>query len=353
VADLEFRRKWESAGRSGSSTVMDYDALKKTVAFGDARVPALFFEHVFPVDTADAIFSNVKELDAQKQDIANNPRRDAIINDLLPNARKDFKVYSRVNRVLIATLGIDAISRLSQNASSLAKDSMSEFRAGSTIRFISSTINYDIETIMRAIGTKSGTADIIGRLMSVASKSIDRSYFKGATSWYNSNLIEENLEKEITQEAVSLIYDNILTPSQNSLSWDLILEFRKKPQSMKALRDFRLFLNNNYSDKSAAYIYDDISAKFDKYNQTLREWGIETASSVISTALSKEGVASTALATICGALFHQPVAAAAAAGAGITLLGTTISVATTSWKAHTALQRESPVRYLKEIKKIV
>ncbi|EIN4364780.1 hypothetical protein P3553_17460 [Vibrio parahaemolyticus] len=75
-----------------------------------------------------------------------------------------------------------------------------------------------------------------------------------------------------------------------SASWEQIMEIRTDLESQKALRNLRLFINENYIGKSSAYITDDISKRIDDYEMASKKHGFELATSVLGVLLDSKNI---------------------------------------------------------------
>ena len=125
-----------------------------------------------------------------------------------------------------------------------------------------------------------------------------------------------------------------------ALEWDQIIEFRKDKSSVNDLRNFRLFLFENYSGKSPDYIRDSIEQKIEKHEQASKKHGFKLAKTVTSELVdSKSAIGCLCLAT-ASHLLGDPITATTLgiAGASIAIGKLTISLASEyiSYKADTA-----------------
>jgi hypothetical protein len=94
-----------------------------------------------------------------------------------------------------------------------------------------------------------------------------------------------------------------------NLDWDQILEVRKDRDSIRWLRDFRLFLYEHYSDKSPDYISDSIEQRIENHDIACKKHGLKLIDTVISSLVaSKSAFGCLSLATI-SLLLGEPVTA--------------------------------------------
>ena len=124
------------------------------------------------------------------------------------------------------------------------------------------------------------------------------------------------------------------------LEWDQIIEFRKDKNSVNDLRNFRLFLFENYTGKSPDYIKDSIEQKIEKHERASKKHGLKLAKTVTSELVdSKSAIGCLCLATATH-LLGGPITATTlgVAGASIAIGKLTISFASeyVSYRTDTA-----------------
>lgn len=136
---------------------------------------------------------------------------------------------------------------------------------------------------------------------------------------------------------------NLELVDANKLSWDKILEMRKDKDTMKALRNLRLFIYSNYVDKPESYIYDRISQIIDEYKTTVRKWGIDTIESSFTMAMSEKKFL--AIASFVWAIFGTLKLEEFRLGLTSTLDNMLIKIRERRWKLM-KIQEQDPVHYL-------
>lgn len=102
---------------------------------------------------------------------------------------------------------------------------------------------------------------------------------------------------------VSLIQLNLV--DLTNTSWEHLLEFREDGESKKSLRRMRLFLFENYTDKSRNYIQDDLLQKLDDYEDAVKKWGFETITSSLSFLITSKSLITTVVAAFVSALLGR------------------------------------------------
>lgn len=99
---------------------------------------------------------------------------------------------------------------------------------------------------------------------------------------------------EPTDESKARLEDAVITlaqlqvPNTDTVSWDTIFALREDPDARKRLRRIRVFANDEYTGKPQSYIHDDIATRLDEYEQTLKDWRIESSLGGMSMALSMQ-----------------------------------------------------------------
>lgn len=125
-----------------------------------------------------------------------------------------------------------------------------------------------------------------------------------------------------------------------SIEWDQILEFRKDKDSIRDLRNLRLFMFENYKDKSSAHIRDSIEQKIEKHNLASKKHGLKLAKTVTSELVdSKSALGCLCLATLSYLLGdHITAASLGISGATLAIGKMTISIASecVSYRTDTA-----------------
>ena len=109
---------------------------------------------------------------------------------------------------------------------------------------------------------------------------------------------------------ISLIKAPLIDTS--NLEWDDILVIRRDKDFTRRLRNFRLFLNENYRGKEVGYVLDDLNKKLEEYETSCRKSGLSlTLTTLHQTLSSKSLLGSLGIAAI-GVLTGNPTAGLAA-----------------------------------------
>ena len=116
-----------------------------------------------------------------------------------------------------------------------------------------------------------------------------------------------------TDQSVTLSQLSLIDTSE--AEWKQIIEVRKDTQSHRKLSRLRLFMHNNYNERSFAYIEDDLSRRIEEYHQVTKKFGFKTASSSISMLLDSKALQTSVGAGLIAGLFGGSLAGLSAAAA--------------------------------------
>jgi len=119
---------------------------------------------------------------------------------------------------------------------------------------------------------------------------------------------------ESEDEKFGLSISGLSLIDAEALSWDRIIEFRKDKNSIKALRDLRLFFQENFHGKSVEFIIDKLGQLSEEQSRSAKIWGFETAQKTLSVAFSQQSAlmgSAGSLAAVLGGASLSMVAGAA------------------------------------------
>lgn len=297
---------------------------------GSPKEAALYFERVFPIDFAFPAFAGAfptgdpEDSFERALNLEIPFRNEGFYNSVLKNllANDDAAIDAYVNLFALSfcfwTLPILAFC---QNREELAAF---EEKINPRASFARAGLDYD-QAVREAFGRNSFN------LGEFVEKNIDKyeivlrsAGLDSAPTWRgNFQFMEQYLRGTDTGDhhpadyAVAIRDLDLIDPLKTS--WGAILEFRNDKDSFAALRDFRVFFVENFSNKDAAFVSDKLNSLIDAYATTVKFWGFETAKKSMAIAVSQQGVASSAVGSLAMALTGAPISAVAAAGAVITL----------------------------------
>jgi hypothetical protein len=156
-------------------------------------------------------------------------------------------------------------------------------------------------------------------------------------------------------EAIEVkLIDAKLVDAEN-LEWDQILEFRKDKDAVKDLRNLRLFMFENYKDKSPSYIRDSIEQKIERHHAASKMHGMKLVKTVTSELIeSKSSLGCICLATLSHLLGdHVTATTLGVTGAAIAIGKMTINIASeyVSYKTDAANPELAYVIKARKLKK--
>jgi hypothetical protein len=150
-----------------------------------------------------------------------------------------------------------------------------------------------------------------------------------------------------TQIAVSIACAKII--DVDACDWNHLIELRKDKQSMARLRRFRLFAFDKYQGMGLSFIEDDLLSRMDDYNQTVAEWGLNSAKGVIVSFVKSKGALGSVAAALVSEWTGSPVAMAAAFGAGaLGMAEITLDVVNRGFELQ-KLNLNNPVSYIAKL----
>ena len=162
-------------------------------------------------------------------------------------------------------------------------------------------------------------------------------------------------ENEFKQTGEEIVYEAALNfipvISDDDVSWDQILEFRKDREAIRKYRDLRMWFRDGLSCESVTEVIDLIGAKIDAYDWSLRKHGLKTVSGAITfvTDFKQAGI-TTAVGT-AGAALGGPILAALSSGL-------VVAGQMTSWIIERYIEKEdakrtnnSEIAYIYDVKR--
>lgn len=93
--------------------------------------------------------------------------------------------------------------------------------------------------------------------------------------------VENPLTNAITAQRVPVI-------DTEKISFPQIMEFRRDGDTMKKMRNFRLFAYQQYAGKDKAFVEDDIQKRYDDYMEAVRASGFETTTKMLTSLMSSK-----------------------------------------------------------------
>jgi hypothetical protein len=159
---------------------------------------------------------------------------------------------------------------------------------------------------------------------------------------------------EATENDLTLSLANINLIDTSKTTWEQILAFRKDQDARRKLRNLRLFLHENYQDKTRSFIEDDLGKRLDDYNDTCKDWGFDTVTSTISAALDSNSISATILASAGAAIFGESVVVTGTVLAGASVeIGKLIISLIQKRHAFNKIRQDHEMAYIIEARKKV
>lgn len=103
----------------------------------------------------------------------------------------------------------------------------------------------------------------------------------------------------------------------SQIEWEQITDLRNDNDFKRKLRNFRLFLVDNYSGKDEKFIVDDLVRKLDEYKEACRRQGLELVLATLSKTLDSKSLLGSLGIAAAGVLAGSPTAITAALVGGV------------------------------------
>jgi hypothetical protein len=93
-----------------------------------------------------------------------------------------------------------------------------------------------------------------------------------------------------TKESVEISLMRAPLIDTSNVEWKSILDIRKDKDFKRKLRNFRLFINENYQGKSPIYVRDSLEKKMEEYEDACRKHGLQLVLSSVSQTLDSKSM---------------------------------------------------------------
>lgn len=114
-------------------------------------------------------------------------------------------------------------------------------------------------------------------------------------------------------DSICLTLSNLSLVDTARTSWAQIHELRRDRSALHKLRKLKLFLHETYSGQDQAFIEDDLAQRLYDYENTCRDHGLETCTSLLSMLLDAEHLQNALTGGVVAALFGGPATGLGAA----------------------------------------
>ena len=147
-----------------------------------------------------------------------------------------------------------------------------------------------------------------------------------------------------SSDDITLTLNNIFLIDTSKASWEQRMAIRKDPNSIRKLRNLKLFTYSNYQDKPKSFIEDDLLSKIDKFHTTCKEYGFHLTLSALSTTLSSKNLLASVAAGISTAFLGGPLIGIGTAA--VIEIGNLAIEITKGYQAFTKIKNDHPLAYI-------
>jgi len=277
---------------------LSYQRAKTVVCFESFKSAALYFDRVVPVNLG------IVKGDPEYGDILMGYPEwipSAALAHLIDGMEGDTKSYSHADRIMriFSTQWPDFARQVSPYAKLWASN-----RKGGLPEY---EVNQEYQKFQNAYFENSTIVDVkpIRQIVKEYASSVGFRSFCVAVNSENTNQVAHS-DIGITLAQLNLI-------DAQSADWRQIIEVRKDKKSRQKLIRLRLFIHQNYSNRSLAFIEDDILRRVDEYEQVSKKFGLRTTISSLSMLLDAKSLQASIGSGLAASLFGGAVVGATTA----------------------------------------
>lgn len=282
------------------------------VAFGDLKNAALYFDHLIPVFLAAELVGDQAEWNS----LLSGGARELIPPALLdrPGFGERLREVNQATFLVLCKLGIQRFG-LRPQIGGVSEEQYAGIEEAAGFDYFSFIDEYDLREYP---------------LVSAGGP---------ASAWMADD------ESSSPSPVVTLADLKLIDAS--SVPWQQVFEFRRDHRAREKLRRLRLFAYQNWTGRPRAYIEDDLLTRLSEYEETARQWGLETVQGAASVVLNSKLTASLVAGSFLSTLFGQPVTAllSAAVGAVVELGHVAVELSRQRF-ALSKLMRDNPVSFV-------
>jgi hypothetical protein len=285
------------------------------ICFGPPKEAALYFDRVFPFDSANAVFHKIsgEPLDPNCVPITGNTIDTNVLYSLFGQNSEGLEAYIKQ----VVTFAVVRTLRHAESDHEIAEIILADKRVLNDNKRLASIVNVDIETNLRSIlNGDFDYQDVSRKLTEDVARAIEVAGFSDAPGWDaepSNQVLTEGTKNDFFAALTGLKLVDI-----NKMSWEQVVEFRKDKDSRAALRRLRLFFSENYAGKDRAFIVDDLLSRIDRQEQVAKTWGLQTTLRSLAVAFTDRSILMTTVGGLAVAATGAPLPIAATAGAIIT-----------------------------------
>lgn len=292
--------------------------LRKIIVFGPPKEASLYFDEVFPIDFGENLYTNNHHSDDSSLYIPFIDHRfdENVIRSLAPKETSSDSYKRLVDISMVFTI----VNHLR------SENGIEDFWKVEKIDYISDYIvqntKYDVKNIAKDI--EKSIFDEREFFLSLAkdfqATAIDAG-FDNCPTWFSDK--KSNIEKpfEMGGEKLFLSLSALNLVDPKKISWGHIVEFRKDEKSRQALRNLRIFFQNEYGDRNLHYIEDDLAKRIFEYDEAAKIWGFERIQRSLSVIFTERSIIASSAGSIAALAAGGGLLSVAGAGAAISLGG--------------------------------
>jgi len=306
---------------------MDYPKRQVAIAFGDVKQAYLYFDFVIPVYIEEGFPSDLRPTSIPRRYVVRSPAY-FLGADYSMGDPANFLGADYSTKIKKGNLHPEILNRIGKKRFDILQRRLPEFfridHGRSAIPFLVHAINELARDLSRA-----GYDPVIV---------IDHSHL--------------NLRCKSGLETIAVISSNVAEIDVSGRSWDQLREFRIDDDSRRALRNYRLFWFENYSQKSPNFIEDDLTRRFEALENACRKHGFDVTLKTLGNLLNSKSLLSTAAISLVAALTRQPhlLGAALTTGISVEVGRITLEIAKARLE-HREFLRHNDLLYLYNLKK--
>lgn len=166
---------------------------------------------------------------------------------------------------------------------------------------------------------------------------------------HTSLVLPSGTDDSAGTEEVALSLMGLKLIDTSKMPWSQIIEIRRDKESMKKLRNLRLFFFEKYAGKDEHFVSDDLARRIDEYLAEARKWDADIREGSLAMLLGNEVKASAVGAVTALMGRNVPLALAAATPLFFQLAKTGLEIRKKRRDARFKLDN-NPVSYLVEVK---
>lgn len=326
--------------------------MKSGISVGAAKEAALYFDYVLPDDILPYVLGETvdfQELRSESVPLLDKGKLSRVAKCLLPHVRNSQEIVENFTSVTSLALAVSFHS-LPEEEVGFPTDLSSGIKLLHQHLTNRGLLGCSVEDALQ------NRANFRTEIALVRRKLIVESGVDESVSWISDALLRKSIAPRATEttslgERFALSIKNLHLVDPSQLSWDEIIEFRKDRKALSALRNLRLFFNEDLSDKSQAYIEDKLEQLHDRYCDESKQWRFQLAHRTLSVMFDNSSVLAGTAATLAAAVVGGSLSAAAVAGAVVPIGRVLLEFGRGAMENRTSVEAGA-VQYLTQLKEL-